>query len=396
MSDLNELPFLDVYSHDFVNDRVRVIQEARTQSWVYRSQRGIEVLSYAPQLPLLRDRRLIQDQVSMARDSGLAHPDVIRFRTEFLNSTMGKTHARVRSTAARYFGKTHVETMRPTIRGLIDGLLDEASRDSAVDLLDLICDRVPALTYAYLVHAPVTDESFIARMSSSILRLAERNPSNQGLIESAYLELFDYTEQRFKAIEKEPGESLLSHLLASVKEGKLTRREAMDLSILLLEASTDNTTHAMALVMSVLLENGAQWLEIRNNPTLIPQAVEEAIRIRPRFLVNERVGVEDFEWNGFDIPVGTRFVLSTLGANRDPEAYPNPDTFDIHREQPPMTTMFGGGMYVCMGMHLARVEIQEFVSALATRFPNVRPAGPAAWRMNEASTDSLGLEVVLA
>jgi cytochrome P450 len=332
----------------------------------------------------------------MARDSGLTDPDVLRFRSEFLNATTGATHARLRSTVARFFGKVYAESMRPVIRGLIDGLLDKIRRDSPVDLLKLVCDRIPALTYAHLVRAPITDETFIARMSESILVLSEHDPANRERIENAYHELFDYTERRFKAIENDPGDDLLSHLLSSVAEGKLTRREAMDLSILLLEASTDNTTHSMALVMSVLLENPAQWAEIQRTPDLVPPAVEEAIRIRPRFLVNERIAIEDLEWEGFDVPAGTRFVMSTLAANLDPETYPRPDDFDIHREKPPVTTMFGSGMYACLGMNLARVEIQEFVSAFATRFPNIEAVGPATWRMNEYSTDSLGLAVVLA
>jgi cytochrome P450 len=85
-------------------------------------------------------------------------------------------------------------------------------------------------------------------------------------------------------------------------------------------------------------------------------------------LANERTAFEDLEWRGFAIPTGTQFVMSTLTANRDPEAYRDPDVLDIHRDKPPITTMFGGGLYACVGMNLARVEIQEFVAALATRF----------------------------
>jgi cytochrome P450 len=233
-------------------------------------------------------------------------------------------------------------------------------------------------------------------MSESILKLIERDPENRQTIEGAYLELFDYTEERFAQIACDPGDDLISSLVEAVSEGKLTRREAMDLSVLLLEASTDNTMHEMALVMSVLLEHPDQWAEVVADQSLIPQAVEEAIRIRPRVLANERTVFEDVQWQGFDVPTGTQFVLSVIGANRDPEAYANPDVFDIHRPEPPMTMMFGGGLYACIGMHLARVEIQEFVAALATRFPNLVPSSPAAWRMSEFVTDSLGLEVVLA
>jgi cytochrome P450 len=288
MSQLSDLPFLDVRSEippahvledralleNFENDQLNVLQRAIADSWIYRSQRGVEILSYEPQWSILRDRRLGQDQARTARDSGLQHPDVLRFRSEFLNATTGMTHARLRSTIAPSFGKPYVETMRSTIRGFIDSLLDLVAAGSTVDLFKLVCEHVPSMTYAHLVRAPESDEPFIARMSESILKLIERDPKNRDVIESAYTELFEYTEERFAVVEKEPSDDLISNLIRTVGEGKLTRREAMDLSILLLEASTDNTMHEMALVVSALLDEPAQWDEITKDQSLIPQAVE--------------------------------------------------------------------------------------------------------------------------
>jgi cytochrome P450 len=378
---LSELPFLDISSPEFANDRFRVTREAWDQSWIYRSQRGVEILSYEPQWAMLRDRRLNQDQEGMLRDSGVTHPEVVRYPTELMNATTGSTHGKA---AIRCCGTLHHGGRREDARTRAEfhrQVMDELDPTGTVDLLEAVCARVPAMTFTYMVHAPLEDEPFVMRISKSIMLIGERKPEYHQEIEGAYLELFEYIEERFSQIEgEEPGDDPLSALVSAIRRGKISRREAMDLAVLILEASTDNTVHQMALAVSVLLEHPQQWAQLQGHPELIAQAVEEAIRVRPRALFNERLAPEDLEWRGLEVPDRTSFLLSTIGANRDPDAYPNPEVFDIHREKPSPNIMFGGGMTHCLGSNIARIEIQEFVSALATRYPKIQPAGPASWR----------------
>lgn len=390
-----DLPFLDVHTDAFRHDRVRYLRAARERSWLFRSERGVEVLGYAPHAELLRDRRLSQDHSLVALASGITDPEVWRFRTHFLTSTTGRTHARLRAVVAPYFGKHHVDSLRGTVRGLIEDLVDDLPRDRPVDLFETVCTRISAMTYALLVGAPLEDEGFIISMSDSVLQIFKRDPSVREVVEAAYAELFPYIRRRYAACEAEPGGDLLSRLVAAVAEGKLSRQEALDLAVLLLEASTDNTAHQMALSAAALLESPEQWHDVVADQGLLPAAVEETIRFRPRTVVNDRVAMEDLSWRGLEVPKGTRFTLSTLSAHDDPEAFLDPGSLDIHRPDPRPTVMFGGGITVCLGMNLARMEIEEFLRVLATRRPGVRLAGPADWEMLMYRAECRRLEVYL-
>jgi cytochrome P450 len=398
VTDLSDLPFLDITTDSFLNDRVRVITEAMAEHSVYRSKRGVEVLAYEPQWPLLRDRRLAQDQIGMVQDAGISHPEVLRLRRENLNSSLGRDHVRMRSTVAPFFGKQYTESVRGTIRGFIDQLLDELPDQPTADLLDGVCQRLPAMVYAYLVGAPFSDVPFVRRISSESLLIGERDPGLREVVENANLALIEYTKTRFGAIENNSSsvpDGPLSGVLTAVRDGKITRSEAVSLAAMLLTASTDNTAHEMALIAGLLLENRAVWAELAGDQSLIPQAVEEAMRVRPRALQNERRALEDFEWNGYEIPAGVTFFMSTIGANLDPGAYPDPEKFDIHREKPAPLVMFGAGMQACLGSNLARIEFHEWISALLTRFPNMELAEPARIRTNMITNEVLNLDVIL-
>jgi cytochrome P450 len=394
---IKDLPELDVTSTEYTRDPYEVLRRAQQESWIFRSSRGVEIVRYEPHREMLRDRRLSLDLPLIATMSGISHPDVWRFRTENMINTVGALHSKLRSSVARFFAPQHAEELRPVIRSIISSRFDtiEASRSETIDLLDAVCNWVPALTYAHMVGAPREDAPFIIRVSSDILEIFKRDPAVRDTVESAYLELFDYTERRFEQCADDLHDDLLSNLILAERSGSLTHREAADLSILLLEASTENTTHEMALVMSVLLEHPTVWQEIVSDQSLIAQAVEEAMRIRPRAISNDRSALQDLTWRGLEIPKGTRCILSTLAATRDPEAYPRPEVFDIHRVSPRPNVMFGGGVTACLGQNVAKVEIQEFVAELATRYPEVTAAGPATWELDLAATASLGLNVQL-
>lgn len=378
---LTDLPYIDSSKFQRAADPYPVIREAMETSWIYRSDRGVEILSYEPSRVMLKDRRLSQDHNLLAKDANITHPAVWRFRVEFMINTVGSLHARLRSSVARYFAPPHVEELRHAIRSIIETLLNEQAghETSRLDLFAAVCDRTPALTYAYMVRAPEADAPFIARMSRDILKIFRRDPALAPTVEAAYLELFDYIEARFEEARTNPGDDLLSNLVRSEADGSLSHQEAADLATLLLEASTDNTANEMALVLSVLMEHPDVWTELVADPSLVPAAVEEAIRIRPRVVNNDRVALEDLTWENLEVPKGTRFNLSVHGANRDPEIYSDPDKFDIHRSDPPRHLMFGGGMTVCLGQNLARVEIEEFIYALLSRYPNLECHNTRDW-----------------
>jgi cytochrome P450 len=376
---LEDLAYVPSLSSDWWIDPYRNFAAVAERDWIYRNDKGYEIVRYKPHQNLLRNRKLSQEHHLVAERAGIQDPDVKRFRTSFMIATVGDTHVRLRSSVAQFFGVQHVEHIRKDINALIHRIFDEVETDREIELYDTVCKRIPALTYLYLIGGDYGDEDFVARMSDSILKIFRADLSLREEIEGAYQELFEYVEGKISEREQVLSDDFLSHVLRQRDAGVLTAQEAFDMIVLTLEASTDNTSHQMAMVTSVFMEHPDQWSFIKEHPEILTKAVDEAIRYRPRSLSNSRVALEDLEWEGFSIPKGTEFFLSVLAANRDPFIYRNPNAFDIHREAPPPHQMFGGGMTVCLGSVLARMEIQEFFKVLIERYPNAVATKPTTF-----------------
>src|SRR5262249_44739158 len=141
----------------------------------------------------------------------------------------------------------------------------------------------------------------------------------------------------------------------------------------LIIGSADTTRVAVAMQLTLLLRHREQWIEVCRNPTLIPGAVAEAMRFEPSGAGTVRLAREDIEVGGRVIPAGQLVVLSTMSAMRDEAEYRSPDTFDIHRtDQPRLHPIFGFGAHRCIGEALARAELEESLSAITARIPQLR------------------------
>lgn len=394
--ELSDLAYIPSLSEEWWIDPYRNFAAVAERDWIYRNDKGYEIVRYKPHQNLLRNRKLSQEHHLVAERAGIQDPEVARFRTSFMIATVGDMHTRLRSSVAQFFGVQHVEKIREDINLLINRIFDEVETDREIEIYDAICKRIPALTYLYLIGGDEADEDFVARMSDSILKIFRADVSLREEVEGAYHELFDYVAFKIKEREVNLGEDFLSHVIRQRDEGVLSAQEAFDMIVLTLEASTDNTSHQMALVTSVFHEHPDQWKFVKENPAILEKAVDEAIRFRPRNLSNSRVALTDLEWEGFQIPAGTEFFLSVLGANRDPAIYPRPNEFDIHRESPSPHQMFGGGMTMCLGSTLARMEIQEFFRVLIDRFPNAVATKPASFKLvRPIVSETCGMHLVL-
>jgi cytochrome P450 len=176
-----------------------------------------------------------------------------------------------------------------------------------------------------------------------------------------------------------------SALIREQEQGNITETELVEIGISLLQASIDNTAHQIGLVLGTLLEDPARWQRIVSEPALIPAAIEEVIRLRPRFGTIFRLALDDLELNGLPVAAGTAVFVSVRAGQRDPRVFSDPDSFDPERE-PVRQLMFGNGPYSCLGQHLARLEIQDLLSAMVERYPGVRLTAPWSARDYSAIT----------
>ncbi len=140
---------------------------------------------------------------------------------------------------------------------------------------------------------------------------------------------------------------------------------------MLLPAGIETTYRSSGNLLSLLLTHPEQLDAVRADRTLLPQAIEEALRFESPVMITPRVATNATNLGGVDIPAGAGVTAVLASANRDPAAYDDPETFDIFRD-PKQHVSFGVGAHLCLGMHLARMETRVALNALFDRLPNLR------------------------
>ncbi|MBT2442668.1 cytochrome P450 [Streptomyces sp. ISL-36] len=175
----------------------------------------------------------------------------------------------------------------------------------------------------------------------------------------------------------EPCDDLLSALCAAQAEERISDRELTAMAILLTLAGHETTASLIANGVHALLRHPDQFTALRDDPTLLPGAIEELLRYEgPVSRGVARFTVEDFEIAGVTVPAGEMITIGLAAANRDPARYDRPDILDIARREIPQQLAFGHGVHFCLGAPLARAEARIAIGTLLRRFPDLRLAAP--------------------
>jgi cytochrome P450 len=389
------LPRLDLAGTDYLDDPVGVVRRAQEISTVALSGRGHELLGYQVAQAALRDRRLETDHMELVHRIGLPEGLGLEYKRRNLLSTLGAQHTRLRIPLAPLFGPRQAEGMRSEIRLIVERLLDEVDEEAPTDLFTAVCNRMPAELYCSWVNAPRSDVPFVMRMSDQVLQIFNQDPSAAQEIAAGYDELVPYVRERIAERKRDLSDDILSHLIRQQLDGRLTEDELNDQGVILLEGSTDNTAHQIALVVGTLLENRDRWQHLLDHPGHVRAVLEESIRLTPRTLGIDRwVREEGVEIDGVAIPVGRKLVVNVQAAQRDPRIFRGPDAFDPHREGPGALT-FGGGASACLGANVARMETEVLLSALIERYPRLQLAGEFRRTQTPYTADVKELPVVL-
>jgi cytochrome P450 len=174
----------------------------------------------------------------------------------------------------------------------------------------------------------------------------------------------------------EPTGDLLCELIdAREGEDRLTDDELVSMCILMLFAGHETTTNHIANGLHSLMRWPDQMAALREDPALVPDAVEELLRYDGPSGALVRVAARDHEVHGRRVAAGDRLFLMLHSANRDPRAYPDPDRLDLRRDGVPHLT-FGFGLHICLGFPLARTEGQVSFPAVLARWRSIEPVGP--------------------
>ncbi|KUI18180.1 cytochrome [Mycolicibacterium acapulense] len=278
-------------------------------------------------------------------------------------------HGRHRALVAKAFSQKALARWEDTLVTKIgNALIDRFAGRGCVDLVKEFNFPYPTLIIAGLLGLPQDDYAQFQKWSISLLSFTI-NPERG---REASLALADYFRPILAARREEPRDDLISRLGAAEIDGeKLSDEEIFSFLRLLLPAGVETTYRSLGNLLFGLLSNPEQLDAIRADRSLIPQAIEEAVRWEPPLSMITRIASRDTELGGVHIPEGSS-VMPVLGAaNRQDERFPQPDQFDIFREAK-ANIGWGHGVHVCLGMHLARLEMRVALNLLLDRLPNLR------------------------
>lgn len=281
---------------------------------------------------------------------------------------------RLRRLVTREFMIGQMERLRPRMQRILGQLIDDMVRNgSPGDLVRQLAFPMAATVICELLDVPYEDHEVFVSLTDTVLD--RRSTAEQA--EKAATELMAYFERLITAKEHEPrpGDDILSRLVAKAGNGKLSHIELVGLAALLLLSGYDTMAQMIGLGVLTLLEHPEQLAELKEDPSLIPQAVEELLRY---LSINHaglpRSATEDVHVGGQLIRAGEGVLVMLNAANRDDTVFDNPDVFDIHRKSSQGHLAFGYGFHKCIGLTLARVELSTVFAGLFERLPTLRLA----------------------
>lgn len=371
------------------HDPYAALDAVREETEVARSDLGLHVMTYDRCHELLRDDRFHQGVPQMLDQAGITDPVV---RRQWLTAMLGSPradHDRMRRLLSPSFTPRAIASLRTYVAELTErspavGADDTpvAARSGAgptvVEVMDDLAVGIPPAVFCRMIGAPETDSPLIGRLSRQVLDIFTRRPELASSIEAGTHELMDYVHGFVRDRRTSPREGdLISNLLLAEEDGeRLSTDEMVTLVIEVLEASTDNTSSQLALVLHAAAQGPDRWAALRADPTLVPGFVEEASRLWPRIMCIGRVADKDLMLRDVTVPAGTVTFASVPSAHRDPAAHPDPLRFDPTRADRAANLNYGSGPHYCLGAALARMEMCGTVEVLARRWRHIEPAGP--------------------
>jgi cytochrome P450 len=290
----------------------------------------------------------------------------------------GPEHLRIRRHFAPQVSSVkRMAELRPLVQQIVDEQVDAlATMAPPVDLHTGFSQRVTTAVIAELIGVPLAERELFQRAAVAIFDVG----SGSDDVARATDPLFGYLYQLITTRRAAPdGDDVLSRLIvrSSQTERPLTDLELVAMNSALLVAGFDSTATLLTHGLLALMEHPEQWERLCRDPGLAPTAGEELVRYLGVGVGLLRQATEDTELAGQRIAAGDYVVVAIQSANRDPELYPDADTFDVGRRSGPHVG-FGHGAHQCVGQQIARLELTTALQTLAQRVPSLRLAAPLA------------------
>jgi cytochrome P450 len=373
----------DLFAPEVMADPYTYLGQLRAEDPVHwNAKYGVWIVTrYDDVVWLLRHPELFSSEV-FKRDPRPPYPPIAEadmdmftfvrdFFADFFIQHDRPEHMAMRKVVHGYFTPKAQESWRPLVQSVIADLLDEVEAQGQMDVMRDFATPLPVLVIAQMLGMPHQDRRFIRELAEKLLFIGRGELNRMQPTVEGIKGLVEYLSPLVEERLANPGDDLLSVLASGEKSGAYTRDEVMaNAVLLLLLAGHETTINLICNGTLAFVRHPEQWALLRHNPSLAVPATEECLRYDPPVKSLQRIAVQDVELQGKVVHALDRLRWFIPSANRDPEKFSAPDTFDITRH-PNSHVAFGSGIHHCLGATLARLEGQEAFKALSQRFPRL-------------------------
>jgi cytochrome P450 len=385
----SESLIVNPFTPDFMNDPYPHYAELRRHVPVHEHPGGFWMLSRYEDVSALMRSGLSVEQRHVApgpfRDAyaKAGVTDEPRLKGLALLDRDAPDHTRLRKLVTMAFTARAVNAMEGEIRSLVDEALDRIAADGGGDLVEALAFPLPFTVISRMLGMPPTDTVRMRTLTHTLMRSVEptTDPEVMRAVEAADAELFDIVGEAVDWKRQNPADDLLTALITAEDHGDVLSRDELIAQVTMLYvAGHETTVNLISGGTLALLRNPGQLRLLRDKPELEQNAIEELLRYDAPVHNSRRITLEPYEVGGHEIPPGSFILANLAGANRD-ESYFGPDAEELRldRENARRHVSFGGGMHLCLGAALARIEGRVAIGGLVRRFPGLELAGEVEW-----------------
>jgi cholest-4-en-3-one 26-monooxygenase len=306
----------------------------------------------------------------------LAEDDLVAQQLVMLNMDP-PLHTRYRRLVNKGFTPRMVNQLHERIHVATDDIIDSVIEQGSADFVTDIAAELPLVVIAELLGVPNEDRHRMFDWSNRMIGSDDPEYQTAGeAAQMASMELYAYASELFGKKRIDPHDDLMSILTQVEIEGEQLSSFELELFFLLLTVAGNETTrNLISGAMATFFENPEQWDKLRDDRSLLPDAVEEMLRYVTPVMNFRRQTTSDIELGGQKIEADSKVVFFHISANRDELAFENPQTFDITRNPNPHMAFGAGGPHFCLGANLARMEIRVMFEHLLDRMPDMELSG---------------------
>jgi cytochrome P450 len=380
----------DVYRYGVPHEIFAELRRTQPVAWIqeppssgFGGGRGFwAVTKHADVMLVSKNPQIFSSHLGSVDLRDVSAQELMMFRQMMVNIDP-PVHTRMRKIISAAFTPKMVNGMLVSVSAHAESIVAGLEPDTEIDFVEKVAADMPLRVLADILGVPSADRWRLYDWTNRLVALGDEEYGGRDGFVSAFFEMFSYAAERTKERRATPTGDIWSTIVNAEIDGEQLSSTELDRFFqLLVIAGNETTRNMISGAVRVLDQHPDQWQQLRDDPTLIPSAIEEAMRFRSPVMQFRRTATQNTELGGQHIAAGDKVVVFYVSANRDEDVFEDPNKFDIRR-MPNNHLAFGVGAHFCLGSNLARMEGRVLFEHLFKRFPQMRVTGePERFRSN--------------